>query len=138
MAGNKLKLAEYQERIDKCFELRFNAEIPMMQKEWVKYCHTTYGDKSEQQYHYYWAQAKDLYDERWKSKLNKMLDPAMTELFSLLADDDAKIRQRAVDQIVKYTGNDINKIEADIKGEMNINLNWGDIIEGHDPSDEHK
>ena len=110
----------------------------MMQKEWVKYCHTTYGDKSEQQYHYYWAQAKDLYDERWKSKLNKMLDPAMTELFSLLADDDAKIRQRAVDQIVKYTGNDINKIEADIKGEMNINLNWGDVIEGHDPGDENK
>jgi hypothetical protein len=53
-----------------------------------------------------------------------MLDPAMGQLLGLLASDDEKIRQRAVDQIVKYTGNDIEKIEAKIEG--TIELNWGD------------
>jgi hypothetical protein len=67
--------------------------------------------------------AKDRYDEGWKAKLNKMLDPAMGELFTLLASDDEKIKQRAIDQIIKYTGNDIQRIEAKIEG--NIVLNWG-------------
>jgi hypothetical protein len=53
-----------------------------------------------------------------------MLSPAMDELFRLLADEDPKIRQRAIDQVVKYTGNDVEKIEAKIDG--NITLNWGD------------
>ena len=48
----------------------------------------------------------------------------MDELYGLLGSDDEKIRQRAIDQIVKYTGNDIEKIEAKIEG--NIELNWGD------------
>ena len=52
-----------------------------------------------------------------------MLDPAMNELFGLLADEDPKVRQRAVDQVMKYSGNDIEKIEAKIEG--NIELNWG-------------
>jgi hypothetical protein len=47
----------------------------------------------------------------------------MNELFTLLSDEDPKIRQRAIDQIVKYTGNDIQKIEAKVTG--NIQLNWG-------------
>jgi len=38
--------------------------------------------------------------------------------------NDEKIRSRAIDQIVKYTGNDIEKIEAKVEG--NIVLNWGD------------
>jgi hypothetical protein len=58
-----------------------------------------------------------------------MLDPAMNELFTLLASDDEKIKQRAIDQIVKYTGNDIQKIEAKIQGD--IRLSWG-----NDPGDE--
>ena len=124
MAGNKLTKAETDERVDKCFELRFKTDPPMLQKEWIKYCKKEYGDKSEQQYHKYWSDAKEKYDELWRGKLNKMLDPAMNELMSLLADDDAKVRQRAIDQIVKYTGNDIEKIEAKIEG--NITLNWGD------------
>lgn len=123
MAGSKLTHTETDERVQKCFELRFKTDPPMLQKEWIKYCKKHYGDKSEQQYHYYWANAKDKYDEGWRAKLNKMLDPAMNELFSLLADEDPKIRQRAIDQIVKYTGNDIEKIEAKIDG--NISLNWG-------------
>jgi hypothetical protein len=55
-----------------------------------------------------------------------MLDPAMNELILLLADEDPKIRQRAVDQIVKYTGNDIQKIEANIQG--NVVLSWGNEL----------
>jgi len=124
MAGNKLSHTEVDERIEKCFELRFKTDPPMHQREWIKYCHKNYGDKSEQQYHQYWAAAKEKYDEGWKAKLNQMLDPAMNELFGLLGSEDEKIRQRAIDQIVKYTGNDITKIEAKVQG--NIVLNWGD------------
>ena len=53
----------------------------------------------------------------------------MNELMSLLGDDDAKVRQRAIDQIVKYTGNDIEKIEAKIEG--TIELNWGETETGY-------
>ena len=126
MAGDKLTKIEVQERVDKCIELRYypiNGN-PILQKQWISYCHENYGDKSEQQYHAYWAAAKEQYDENWKAKLHKMLDPAMNELFSLLANEDSKIRQRAIDQIVKYTGNDIQKIEAKIQGD--IKLNWGE------------
>jgi len=124
MAGKKLTHTEVDERVDKCLELRYKANDPILQKEWVKYCKKNYGDKSEQQYIAYWIAAREKYEEGWRAKLNKMLDPAMNELFALLADDDPKIRQRAIDQIVKYTGNDIEKIEAKIEG--NIELSWGE------------
>lgn len=131
MAGNKLTHTEVDERVEKCFELRFKTDPPMLQKEWIKYCHKHYNDKSEQQYHQYWSAAKEKYDEGWRAKLNQMLDPAMNELFALLASEDEKIKQRAIDQIVKYTGNDIQKIEAKIQGD--IRLNWG-----NDPDDEQE
>lgn len=137
MAGIKLSQGEIQQRVNECFKLRFEAEHPILQKEWIKHCHKIYGDKSEKQYHQYWIQSKELYDEQWRAKLDRMLDPAMNELFNLLADEDSKIRQRAVDQIVKYTGNEQNKLDIDLKGEMNISLNWGDIIET-DPGDEQE
>ena len=124
MAGTKLTKAETDGRVDKCLELRYEANDPILFKEWIKYCHNNYGDKSEKQYSKYWSDARNLYEERWRAKLNKMLDPAMNSLFELLASDDEKIRQRAIDQIVKYTGNDIDKIEAKIDG--NIELNWGE------------
>ena len=136
MAGVKLTQAEVDKRVDKCLELRYQSDIPILQKEWVKYCHQEYNDKSEQQYIKYWIDAKAKYEEMWRSKLNKMLDPAMTELYNLLGDDDAKVRQRAIDQIVKYTGNDIDKIEAKVDG--NITLNWGNDIVGNDPGDEQE
>jgi hypothetical protein len=53
-----------------------------------------------------------------------MLSPAMESLVGLMYSEDEKVRQRAIDQIVKYTGNDIEKIEAKIEG--TIELNWGD------------
>ena len=43
-------------------------------------------------------------------------DPAVQELVKLLADENPKIRSRAIDQIMKYTGNDITKQE--IKGTL--------------------
>jgi len=124
MAGTKLTHTEVDERVNKCLELRYEANDPILFKGWIKYCKENYGDKSEQQYSKYWSDAKAKYEERWRAKLNKMLDPAMNELYTLLADEDPKIRQRAIDQIVKYTGNDIEKIEAKIEG--NIELSWGD------------
>ena len=127
MAGQKLTHTEVDARVDKCMELRFQANDPIMFREWIKYCHKTYGDKSEQQYSGYWQAANDRYQEGWKAKLNKMLDPAMNELFTLLVSDDEKIKQRAIDQIVKYTGNDIQKIEARVEG--NIQLNWGNDLD---------
>ncbi len=68
--------------------------------------------------------AKGRYDEGWRQKLNSMLSPAMESLVELMYNEDAKVRQRAIDQIVKYTGNDIEKIEAKIEG--SITLDWGD------------
>lgn len=124
MAGTKLTHTEVDERVDKCLELRYQANDPILFKGWIAYCHKNYGDKSEQQYSKYWSDAKAKYEESWRAKLSKMLDPAMNTLYELLSSDDEKIRQRAIDQIVKYTGNDIEKIEAKIEG--NIELKWGD------------
>lgn len=123
MAGNKLTHTEVDQRVDTCLKLRYKADTPILFKEWIKYCHKHFGDKSEIQYTAYWTAAKEKYEEGWRSKLSKMLDPAMEQLYALLSDDDPKIRQRAIDQIVKYTGNDIEKIEAKIDG--NISLTWG-------------
>jgi len=128
MAGSKLSKSETDARIDKCLELRYNAADPILHKDWIKYCKKHYNDKSEKQYTAYWMKAKEQYDERWRTKLNAMLDPAMVQLLGLLGSDDEKIRSRAIDQIVKYTGNDIEKIEAKIEG--NIELSWGDENSG--------
>jgi len=129
MAGDKLTNAEINKRIDQCLTMRYNTNPPCLQRDWIAYCHENYGDKSEQQYHHYWSQVKDKYEENWRAKLQKMLSPAMDELLGLLGSDDEKIRQRAIDQIVKYTGNDIDKIEAKIEG--NIELKWGEDAESN-------
>jgi len=67
-----------------------------------------------------WSDAGGLYQEGWKEKLNRLLEPASDELYRLLSSEDEKIRQRALDQIMKYTGNDIQKIQAELKGEIVI------------------
>ena len=53
MAGQRITKAENDERVDKCLELRFQSNPPMLQKDWIKYCHENYGDKSEITYHKY-------------------------------------------------------------------------------------
>ena len=122
MSGIKLTSGEVNERVEACFDLRYKQGYK--QKQWIKYCHETYNDKSEKQYHQYWIKSKDLYDESWRDKLNKQLDPAVNTLIGLLASDDEKIRQRAVDQIIKYTGND--ELKVVISGQMDVKLTWGD------------
>jgi len=124
MAGQKLSNAEIEARVDTCLNLRYNLDKPMLFREWIKYCHKHYNDKSEKQYTAYWSKAKERYEEGWRAKLNNMLEPAMDTLVGLMYSEDEKVRQRAVDQVVKYTGNEIEKIEAKI--EANIELNWGD------------
>jgi len=114
MAGDRLNNVEVNLRVDKCLELRYQTNPPMLQREWIKYCHKHYNDKSEQQYTAYWANAKERYDESWRALLNAQLTPAVQTLIGLLASEDEKVRQRAIDQIVKYTGNDIDRSEINV------------------------
>ena len=115
--------AEINKRVELCFDMRYKQGT--RQVDWVKYCHEHYGDKSEKTYISYWIKSKDLYNDSWREKLNKQLDPAVNTLIGLLASDDEKIRQRAVDQVMKYNGED--EIKVAISGQMDIKLNWGDI-----------
>lgn len=124
MAGNKLPKIETDKRVNKIYELRFHSDPPMRQFEWIDYCHENYGDKSEIQYAQYWQKAYDKYNEHWKNKLENLLDPAINELSRLLSSEDEKIRQRALDQIMKYNGQDVQRIEAKIDG--NINISFGE------------
>tara|TARA_R110000803_G_scaffold56193_3_gene113378 strand:+ start:2574 stop:3014 length:441 start_codon:yes stop_codon:yes gene_type:complete len=121
---SRLTDIEVQSRVDKCFDLRYNAEKPILQREWVAYCKKTYGDKSVPQYTNYWMSAKNDYEEIWKSKLEGLLEPAMQELVRLLDSPSDTIKQRAIDQIIKYTGNDIQKhlIHAQVE---NITIGFG-------------
>tara|TARA_R110000803_G_scaffold83898_8_gene149981 strand:+ start:2266 stop:2652 length:387 start_codon:yes stop_codon:yes gene_type:complete len=126
MAGTKLADGEVAKRVDDCHRLRY--EHQMNHLEWTKHCHQAYGDKSEKQYTQYWMKAGERYTDTWREKLSKLLDPAVDELIRLLASDDNKIRSRAIDQIMKYNGEDITRVEGDIKIES-IDLKWGNAEE---------
>jgi len=41
-------------------------------------------------------------------------------------DKDPKVRQRAIDQVFRYTGNDIQKVESKVDSKVNINVSFGD------------
>ena len=122
---SRLTDIEVQDRVDKCFELRYKNTKPILQREWIAYCKKHYGDKSVPQYANYWAKAKDDYEEIWKGKLEGLLEPAMQKLIDLLESPSDTVRQRAIDQIIKYTGNDIQKhlIKAQIE---NISIGFGE------------
>jgi hypothetical protein len=111
---------EVEKRALECYRLRYETKESITQERWVEYCHETYGDRSEQQYCSYWAKAKDKYDTGWKERLNKLLGPAVDELYRALSSEDEKIRTRAIDQVMRYTGHDIHKIEAEIQGDIKI------------------
>ena len=135
MAGSKLPKSETDSRVQQCYDMRYNSNDGLLFRNWMKYCHENYGDKSEQQYTAYWVSSSEIYQESWREKLSKQLDPAVNELIGLLASEDEKIRSRAIDQIMKYSGNDIQQIEAKVQG--NIELNWGGVI-NTDPGDEQE
>ena len=122
MAGNRLPQTEIDKRIKECYDLRFNNSEIFRFKAWVEYCHTNYEDKSEQQYTDYWMKAGELYQEGWKEMLNKQLTPAVHELIRLLADENPKIRHEAAKSIFKYTGNEVQRIEANVTGEIVVNF----------------
>jgi len=118
MAGTKINDKELKDRVSKAYDLRYNQNYT--QERYVEFCHKEYGDKSEQQYCQYFLKAREVYDESWKERLQKLLGPAVDELTRALASEDEKIRTRAIDQIMKYTGNDIQKIQAEVSGEVKI------------------
>ena len=128
MSGTKMTHAEIADRVENCYALRYG-DTAFKYKDFIAYCHKTYGDKSEKTYTSYWQKAKEMYEEAWREKLNKSVQPAVDELIRLLANESSAVRQRAIDQIMKYTGNDIERIQSEMKIQ-NIDLKWGDDGEG--------
>ena len=118
MAGDKLSDKEIKDRIKKAYDLRYNEKYT--QERYVQWAKEYYGDKSEQQYCQYFTKSRKYHEEVWKDLLEQQLKPATLELIRLMADEDPKVRQRAIDQIFKYTGNDIQKIQAEVSGEVKI------------------
>lgn len=39
-----------------------------------------------------------------------------------MADENLKIRQQAISQLFKYTGNEVQKIQAEIKGDIEVSF----------------
>jgi hypothetical protein len=125
MAGNKVNNKELQEIIEKAYDLRYNLDYS--QKQYVKWAKNEYG-KSEQQCCQYFLKAKQHHSVVWKDLLEKQLTPAVEELIRLMADENPKIRQQAVSQIFKYSGNDV--IKQEIKAEIDsVNVKFRGIEE---------
>ena len=120
MPGEKVSKQELTEIVEKAYDLRYNQNYTQI--KYVKWAKKEYK-KSEQQCCQYYLKAKHHHTTMWKDLLEKQLTPAVEELIRLMADDNPKIRQRAIDQIVKYTGNDIQKIQAEIKGDIQVSFN---------------
>ena len=120
MPGEKASKQELTEIVEKAYDLRYNQNYTQI--KYVKWAKKEYK-KSEQQCCQYYLKAKHHHTTMWKDLLEKQLTPAVEELIRLMADDNPKIRQRAIDQIVKYTGNDIQKIQAEIKGDIQVSFN---------------
>ena len=55
----------------------------------------------------------------------------MNQLFALLGSEDEKIRQRAIDQIVKYTGNDVDRQEVNVTV-TEYKTKWGSDVSSND------
>ena len=114
MAGSKLPSSEVEQRIAKCYELRYETDPGIGVKGWYKYCQENYGDKSEQQYTAYWMASGEKYQEGWRELLNKQLTPAVHEIIRLLADENPKVRSDAAKMIFKYTGHEIDRQEVNL------------------------
>ena len=113
---------EVEQRAKECYRLRYETTPSITQEKWVQYCHENYNDRSEQQYCSYWSKAKDMYEAGWKERLENLLGPAVEKLRDNLYDEDGRINSKAIDQIFKFSGNDIQRIQADINSEIKISF----------------
>ena len=105
----RLTNIEVQRRIQDCYDKRFNSEKPILQRQWVDHCKDVYGDKSVPTYLHYWMKAKEEYDEQWKASLEGLLEETVNVLQEGLRSENHYVRSKTVDQIMKYSGNDIQK-----------------------------
>lgn len=127
MPSRKLPQNEVKARVDKCFELRFAEGANSFRHiDWIAYCHKEYGDKSENTYTDYWMEASRRYKTFWKEKLDAYLAPAVDTMTELLSSDDERVRQKAVEQIFKYSGNDVEKVDMEVHGKFITN--WGNTL----------
>jgi len=131
MAGSKLPSSEVEQRIAKCYELRYESDPAIGVRNWIKYCHENYGDKSEQQYTAYWMSAGERYEEGWKELLKKQLTPAVHEIIRLLADENPKVRSDAAKMIFKYTGNEVERQEVNVSV-TEYKTKWGSDVSSND------
>lgn len=121
MAGKKLTKAETDARIAECYKMRYETTPPTKHADYITWCKKNYANKSEMQYTAYWMKAGDMYKQAWKQKLEDSVGAATDEMVKLLQDDDPRVRQRAIEQIFKYSGNETEKLE--IIG--SVELSWG-------------
>lgn len=121
--------SEVEQRVLKCYELRFETSPGMSHTKWQEYCQENYDDRSQQQYTEYWMKASQRYKEVWKEKLDTLIDPAVDKLFELLASDNEKISQDAVTQVFKLSGNITDRLEADVNV-TSLKTTWG--LDGED------
>ena len=105
----RLTIIEVQRRVDTCIDLRYKAEKPILQREWLDYCDKHYSDKSKPQYLNYWMAAKEQYEEGWRGSLENLIEPAVNVLREGLTSDNHYVRSKTVDQIMKLSGNDIQR-----------------------------
>lgn len=53
--------------------------------------------------------AKEQYEEGWRGSLENLIEPAIDVLREGLTSDNHYVRSKTVDQIMKLSGNEINK-----------------------------
>jgi hypothetical protein len=119
MAGSKLNNKEIEDIVKKAYDLRYNENYT--QERYVKWAKKEYG-KSEQQCCQYFLKAKHYHTTVWKDLLEKQLTPAVEELIRLMADENPKVRDAAIAKIFRYSGNEIQKIEAAVTGDINVSF----------------
>ena len=105
----RLPQPEIDRRVLNCINLRYKADKPILQREWVELCKEQYGDKSVPQYINYWMKAKEEWEEGWRGELENLLEPAIETLREGLSSDNHYVRSKTIDQIWKMSGNDIQK-----------------------------
>lgn len=106
---SRLTDVQVQRRVDKCIDLRYKADKPILQREWIELCKKEYGDKSVPQYINYWMKAKEEWEEGWRGELQNLLEPAIETLRQGLASDNHYVRSKTIDQIWKMSGNDVQQ-----------------------------